>query len=163
MALVSVFKADDKSERRDQLEIDQGLDADASNSLEVLHSGDAVHDGAEDDRCNQHFDHLDEGVAERLHLLAELWIEISQQDADNDRGEHLEVEMRIERLACRRRCGRLSCLHDVLPTGSPYGALSLALLRVILAPVEGDGQRCDCRVPHSMSPHNALGSRRNAR
>ena len=68
-------EADDQRERRDDLEIEQRLEADAADLLHVVHAGDAVHDRAEDDRRDQHLDQLDEAVAERLHLLAELRIE----------------------------------------------------------------------------------------
>src|SRR6267154_2748104 len=86
-------KAYDERERRHHLEIDQRLDADATDSLEVLHSSDTMNDGAEDDRGDQHFDHLDEGIAKRFHLLAELRIEVAQEDAEDDRRQHLGVEM----------------------------------------------------------------------
>ncbi|MGY3649156.1 hypothetical protein ACVWW2_004447 [Bradyrhizobium sp. LM4.3] len=62
--------ADDKSnhqrEGRDDLEIDQRLDADAADLLGVLDMRDARDNGAEDDRRDHHLDQFDEAVAERL-------------------------------------------------------------------------------------------------
>ena len=60
---------DDQGHRGHDLEVDQRLDADPADLLHVLHAGDAVDDGAEDDRRDQHLDQLDERIAERLHLL----------------------------------------------------------------------------------------------
>jgi hypothetical protein len=44
---------------------------------------------AEDDRRDHHLDQCDEAVTERLHLLAEVRIEISDQDTERDRDENL--------------------------------------------------------------------------
>ena len=109
-------QADDQRQRGHDLEIDQRLQADAADLLHVLHAGDAVHHGAEDDRRDQHLDQLDEAVAERLHRHADVRIELPEQDADHDRGQHLHVEMGVERFA--RRCrGRRCRRHGVLPQG----------------------------------------------
>ena len=63
--------ADEKAERqrygRDDLEIDERLDADAPDLGGALDMGDAGDDGAEDDRRDHHLDELDEALAERLH------------------------------------------------------------------------------------------------
>ena len=92
-------QADDERQRRNHLEIDQRLEADAADLLHVLHAGDAMHDGAEDDRRDDHLDRLDEGIAQRLHLLAELRIVVPEQDAHHDRGQHLDVEA-VDAAAC---------------------------------------------------------------
>ena len=57
---------DHEREGRDDLEIDQRLDADAADFLGILDMRDAGHHGAEDDRRDHHLDQLDEAVAERL-------------------------------------------------------------------------------------------------
>ena len=62
-------QSDHQREGRDDLEIDQRLDADAADLLGVLDVGDARDHGAEDDRRNHHLDQLDEAVAERLDPL----------------------------------------------------------------------------------------------
>jgi hypothetical protein len=63
-------EADHQSQRRHRLEIDDRFQADTTDFPHVLHAGDAVHDGAEDNRSDHHLDRLDEHVAERLHLGA---------------------------------------------------------------------------------------------
>ena len=106
--MLTTIEPDDQRKRGHDLEIDQRLHADAADLLHVLHAGDAVHDGAEDDRRDEHLDQLDEPVAERLHRLAELRVEMTQQDAEHDRGKHLHIEMRVKRLVrgigSRRKC-----------------------------------------------------------
>ena len=88
-------EADDQGHGRHHLEVEQGLEADAADLLHVLHAGDAVDDGAEDDRRDQHLDQRHERVAERLQLLAGLRGEVADQDADRDRAEHLDVEVPV--------------------------------------------------------------------
>ena len=114
---VDDHEPNDEGQRRHHLEIDQCLEADASNLLHILHAGNAMHDRAENDWSNQHFDQLNETVTERFHLFSQLRIEVTQQDAENDRGQHLSIKMRIERLARCSRRGRCARLHDVLPYG----------------------------------------------
>src|SRR5215211_7168569 len=63
-------QADNEGERCYDLEVEQRLEANAADLSHILHAGDAVHDGEEDDRRDDHLDHLDEAVAERLHGLA---------------------------------------------------------------------------------------------
>ena len=58
--------------RADDLEVEQRQAAGLADLLHVLHAGDADHDGAEDDRRDDHLDQLDEAVAERLHRRAGL-------------------------------------------------------------------------------------------
>jgi hypothetical protein len=98
-------EADDQGKRRHDLEIDNRLQADAADLLHVFHAGDAVNDGAEDDRCDHHLDCPDEHVAERLHLCAQRRIEMSEQDADRDRTQHLDIEMLVKLPMARRRAG----------------------------------------------------------
>jgi hypothetical protein len=47
---------DHQRQCRDRLEIEQRLDADAADLLEVAHRADPVHDGAENDWSDHHFD-----------------------------------------------------------------------------------------------------------
>jgi hypothetical protein len=61
------IKPDHKSERGDDLEIDQGFDADAADFLCILDMGDSGYHRAEDDRRDHHLDQLDEAIAKRLH------------------------------------------------------------------------------------------------
>ncbi|OIQ67277.1 hypothetical protein GALL_511450 [mine drainage metagenome] len=63
---VSDGEPDNQCESRDDLEIDQRLDADPPDLLEVAGAGDTVHDNAEHDRRNDHRNQFQEGVAEDL-------------------------------------------------------------------------------------------------
>src|SRR4051794_13089749 len=53
-------QADDQGEAGDELEIEQRFHTDAADLLHILHAGDTVHDGTEDDRRDEHLDQLDE-------------------------------------------------------------------------------------------------------
>ena len=90
-------QADHQGERGRQLEIQQCLQPDAADLLHVLHAGDAVHHGAEDDRADHHLDGGDEHVAERLQAGAGGGEEIADQDAEDDRTEHLDIEVVMDR------------------------------------------------------------------
>ena len=85
-------QADRERHRRDRLEVDQRLQPDPADALEIAHRGDAVHHRAEDHGRDHHLDQRDEAVAERLERLAEIGIEMSDQDTDEDRDQHLDVE-----------------------------------------------------------------------
>ena len=94
--------ADDESERGNDFEIEKGFDADAADFFEVGHGGNTLDDYAEDYRRDHHSNQGDEGVAERLEGHAGLWREIADQDADDNRDEHLNVKNGIPVLARRR-------------------------------------------------------------
>ena len=115
----------DEGERRQHLEIDEGLQADAANPLHILHAGNAVHDRTEDDRRDDHLDRLDEGVPQGLHLLAQLWIEMTEQHAEHDRGQHLEIEALKERpvVGGQFSCGGLGCHRRLSPSVSSEPSL----------------------------------------
>src|SRR5439155_8665496 len=91
---------DDQRDGADDLEVQQREAAGLADLLHVLHTGDADDDGAEDDRRDDHLDQLDERVAERLHRLAGLRPEVAEDHADDDRGDDLEVQRLVDRLAC---------------------------------------------------------------
>jgi len=92
-------EADDKGNGRHHLEIDERLDADPPDFLQVLHGCDAVHDGDENHRCDNHLDEFDEAVAQGLHGGTRLGPEMAEKDADGDGDEHLDVEVGVKRLA----------------------------------------------------------------
>ena len=99
---------DDQRQRREEQEIGERLARDAADRGEVAHAGDAGDDGQEDQRRDDHLDQLDEGVAERLERLAGGGREMADQHAEDDRAEHLEVEMactsgRVRRARSARR------------------------------------------------------------
>ncbi len=63
-------KPDHQREGRNDLEIDQRLDADAADLLGILNMRNARYHRAEDDWRNHHLDQLDEAVTERLDPVA---------------------------------------------------------------------------------------------
>jgi hypothetical protein len=104
--LLSIIdQTDDKGQGRHDLEVDQSLHADAADLLHVLHAGDAVDDGAEDDRGDQHLDQLDEQITKPLQAFAELRVEVPDQHAENDGAQDLEIEVLIDLLVVGW-CGR---------------------------------------------------------
>src|SRR4051812_5832509 len=112
-------QADDEREGGDDLEVDEGLEADAADFLGVLDMGDARDDGAKYDRRDDHLDQLDETVAHRLDPIAlrVLGREPSEEHAENDGDQHLNVEQLVPRLSARHGgCGGMACnaRHDFL-------------------------------------------------
>ena len=98
---------DDQGEGRDDLEVEQRLDADASHLLGVLDVGDAGDHGAEDDGCDHHLDQLDEAVTQGLHPVigGNVRRQPAQQAANDDGEEHLHVQDLVEGLllGCQTR------------------------------------------------------------
>jgi hypothetical protein len=94
---VDDHQADDERDRADDLEIEERQAARLADLLHVLHAGDADHDGAEDDRRDDHLYQLDEAVAEGLHRFADLRPEVAEDHADDDRRDDLRVERLVER------------------------------------------------------------------
>ena len=72
------------------------LERDTAHSRHVGHAGDAMHDGTENDRCDEDADRLDEGLAERLHTHAGIGIEVAERDAERHRHEHEEPKLQVE-------------------------------------------------------------------
>ena len=83
---------DDQRQRRNDFEINDGLDADPADGLQVANLRDAGHDDAEDDRGDHHSDELDEAVAERPHRRPRLWSDVAKDDADHNREQDLDVQ-----------------------------------------------------------------------
>ena len=81
----------------------RALQPDAPNLLHVLHAGNAVHHGAENDRRDQHLDQLDEEITQRLHLRAKRWVEMPEQDAEHDGAQDLRVEVLVPLVMGRDR------------------------------------------------------------
>jgi hypothetical protein len=60
-------------------------------------------------------------VDEGFHLFTQLRIEVTQQDPQHDRGQHLGIKVLVKRLVW---CGSRYCcarLHGLLPFGSGVG------------------------------------------
>jgi hypothetical protein len=85
-------QADSERQGRDRFEIEQRLDADAADLLEVAHRADAMHHGAEDHRRDHHLDQRDEAVAKRLQCLAGVRKVMTDDDAERDGDQHLDVK-----------------------------------------------------------------------
>ncbi|GCC46520.1 hypothetical protein chiPu_0030416, partial [Chiloscyllium punctatum] len=151
-------QSDHQREGRDDLEIDQRLDADAADLLGVLDMRDARDHGAEDDRRDHHLDQLDEAVAERLDPLVggERWPERANQRAEHDRNQDLDIENFVPRLAAgARRCGRgngCRC-HVSLPLrngGNSQDQLGRSSQMELCGPFRLSATIC--RVPRSKAP-----------
>ena len=89
----------DQRNRADNLEVEQRVAAGLANLLHVLHAGNTDHDRAENDRRDHHLDQLDEAVAERSHFGSPLGPEISEEYANHDGDDDLEVQRAVQRLA----------------------------------------------------------------
>ena len=60
----------------------------------------AAGDGQENHRRDHHLDQLDESIAQRLQRRAGVGPDRADKDAKRDGGEHLDVELAVEREAC---------------------------------------------------------------
>jgi hypothetical protein len=102
-------QADDQRQGRDDFEVQQGIATGLADRLHALHPGDAADHGTEDDRGDDHLDQLDEAVAEWLELDRELRIEVADQNTDDDRDDHLEIQRFVQWLTSRH-CKFLKCI-----------------------------------------------------
>jgi hypothetical protein len=73
--------------------VDDRLEGNAADASHIGHMRNAVYDGAEYDRCDQHADRLDEGLAKRLHLACKLRIDNAKGKADGHGNEDLNPEL----------------------------------------------------------------------
>ena len=87
--------ADQEGEGRQDLEIEDRLDADPPHLLEVTGARDAEHHHAEDEWRNDHLDELDEAVAEGLQGDGKVGCRDPEDDPQDQRHEHLP-EQRLE-------------------------------------------------------------------
>ncbi len=95
-------KPDAERDGGDDLEIKQRLDAAPADLAEIAHRADAVHHGAEDHRRDHHLDQRDKGVAQRLHRHAGLGKEVSDDDAERDGDQHLNIQHGVPGVPLRR-------------------------------------------------------------
>ncbi len=86
---VSNGQAHDQGDRRDNLEIDDGLGANAPNLPQVAGANDTVDDDTEDQRCDDHLDQFDEAVAERLELGSDVRPHDTDQNAKQQCNHYL--------------------------------------------------------------------------
>ncbi len=85
-------QADDQGHRRDDLEIDQGLQPHPPERLDVAHPRDAAGHGAEDHRRDDQLDQLDEGVAQRLQPHPDRRPQSADQYAQRDGDQDLHIK-----------------------------------------------------------------------
>jgi hypothetical protein len=108
-------EADEQRDRGHDFEVDQRFQGDAADLLHLADAGDAVHHRAEDNRRNQHPDELDEAVAERMQVLADLREEYSDQDAKDHACGDLKRQVLVNRFPAQSRCADSLCLgHYIL-------------------------------------------------
>ncbi len=96
-------EADDESQRGNNFKIEKRFEADATDFLEITHLRNADHDGAEDDRCEQHANQFDECVGERFEIVTGSGEKATDGNAKDEAEKHLEIKVSIKRLACEGR------------------------------------------------------------
>jgi len=146
---MSCHEPDHERERRHDFEVEQRLAAYSPDFLHVAHSGNAGHDGAEDNRPDHHLDQLDERVAKRFHLHGKRRREMPEQHANNDRDEHMKVKRAIERLPCagRGRGHDGALAHEAAPA-----RMTRALVLIIFVSIGNSERKADIytgRFPQS--------------
>ncbi|MNC30876.1 hypothetical protein D3C75_791780 [compost metagenome] len=86
-------QAKHQGEGRQDFEVDQRSHPNPAELLHVLHFCDAEHHCGKNDRCENHFDEFDEGIAQRFQVDANMGPENTEQDADSDADQNLDVEL----------------------------------------------------------------------
>ena len=109
-------KTDDQREGREEQEIGKSLPGDAAYCRHVLHSGDAGRHRYENNRGNDHFDEIDESIAQGFERGADFGKEVSRKGADQDGREHL----RVKALVYRFSLFGFTCGIDRLPGGDHF-------------------------------------------
>ncbi len=105
-------QTDQQGNGGDDFEVQQRIAAGLADRFHVLHAGDAADNGTEDDRCDDHFDQFDEPVTQRLEGYTGLRVEVTEQDADSDGNDHLEVQGFIQWLTSRHCKVPQECLSN---------------------------------------------------
>jgi hypothetical protein len=72
-------QADNERESGNHLKVKQRLGADATNSLEIAHRCDPMHNRAKDDRRDHHLDQFHKAIAQRLQSSAKMWKDVTNQ------------------------------------------------------------------------------------
>ena len=81
----------------EHLKVEQCFGANPAGLADVAHAGNANHDGAEDNGCQQHLDEFDKGITQWLHLCADRGPEVTDGNADTDAKQHLYVQLAVQR------------------------------------------------------------------
>ncbi|SVM33256.1 Uncharacterised protein [Klebsiella pneumoniae] len=90
-------QADDQRNGTHDFKIEQRHRAGAADGLHALHPGNPRHDGTEDNRGNNHFNQLNEGIAEGFHLRTQFRVKMAQQNTDRYGRENLDIKAFKER------------------------------------------------------------------
>ncbi|MCY1438770.1 hypothetical protein D9M71_549830 [compost metagenome] len=98
MEQVGQQQADDDGDGGDDLEIENGLQADAAKLLGVAHAGDADDQRGDHDRYDDHLDQADEDVAGRLQDVADppgllRRVDVVDQRADGDADDQADDDL----------------------------------------------------------------------
>src|SRR5581483_388872 len=82
-------EAEEQRDGRGELEVDDRLQSDPAHRLEIAGAGDADDERREDQRRDDHLDHAQEGVGERLDADAERRPQIADRDPEHEPGNDL--------------------------------------------------------------------------
>jgi hypothetical protein len=85
-------QADNQRKRTDHFKIEQRHRTGAADRFHAFHTGDTCHDRTEDNRGDNHFNQLNEGIAKRFHLRAQFRVEMAEQNTDSDGRQYLEIQ-----------------------------------------------------------------------
>src|SRR5471030_1580730 len=98
---VDHHQTDQQCNGRNDFEVEQRVTAGLADRFHALHARDTADDGAEDDRRDDHFDQFDEPVTQWLEGHTGLRVEVTDQDADGDGNDHLEIQGFVQWLTSR--------------------------------------------------------------
>ena len=111
----------DQREGRKEQEIGEGLERDPADRPQIPYPRDTCNHRKEDDRCDDHLDDSNEGIAKRLEGLAEIRAQIADQGAQRDRDQDLDVEMAPDRDDLGIGLAQSACCSHAV--SSPLGRL----------------------------------------
>src|SRR5262245_45580706 len=86
-------QTNDQRQSGNGFKIEQRFQTDPPELSEIFERRDAVDDGAKNDRCDKHFDELDECVAERLEGFAKFRKKMADQSANHDAEQNLDIKV----------------------------------------------------------------------
>nr|AZF98880.1 hypothetical protein [Mesorhizobium ciceri] len=148
---------DNECKRREGKEINHRLGGNSADLLQIAHAGNAGRNCQEDDRCDNHLDDFDEGIAERLQALAGFRIEVANCGSKDHGGKYLHVGP--GKMALAGRCDRAGdswnqhrfSLPDRIGVGAPPSPM-LRSGRALLS------SRSKCRANWTPVPSSEIGA-----
>ena len=132
-------EAEEQGDRRRDFEVDDRLQSDAAHRLQIAGPGDADDQRGEHERRDDHLDHAQERVGQRLHADAERWPEIADGNPEHQPGD----DLRGDAAALRRRPGGLeiaashTAAPDVRRTNSPMVSTTCCCCPALSSPYTG--------------------------